>query len=50
MALKGASPDYDGEPVADRWQLDDELAAVAARWRIEPERDLLKHERTAVNR
>jgi hypothetical protein len=30
--------------------VDDELAAVAARWRIEPEHDLLKDERTAVNR
>ncbi len=50
MTLKGASPDYGGEPAADRWQLDEELAAVAARWRIEPERDLLKDERTAVNR
>jgi aryl-alcohol dehydrogenase-like predicted oxidoreductase len=50
MILKGASPDYRGEPLADRWQVDDELAAVAARWRIEPEHDLLKDERTAVNR
>jgi aryl-alcohol dehydrogenase-like predicted oxidoreductase len=50
MSLKGASPDYSGEPVADRWQLDEELVAVAARWRIEPEHDLLKDERTAVNR
>jgi aryl-alcohol dehydrogenase-like predicted oxidoreductase len=40
MSLKGASPDYAGEPVADRWQLDDELAAIAARWRIDPQRDL----------
>ncbi|HEX3434544.1 MAG TPA: aldo/keto reductase [Solirubrobacteraceae bacterium] len=50
MTLKGASPDYSDEPVADRWQLDERLAAVAARWRIEPEHDLLKDERTAVNR
>ncbi len=48
MVLKGASPEYDGEPVADRWQLDDELSAVAERWRIE--RDLLKVERATVNR
>jgi aryl-alcohol dehydrogenase-like predicted oxidoreductase len=50
MALKGASPEYVGDPVADRWQLDDELSAVAARWQIEPGRDLLKAERSIVNR
>jgi aryl-alcohol dehydrogenase-like predicted oxidoreductase len=40
MALKGASPEYEGAPVADRWALDDALVQVAARWRIEPARDL----------
>jgi aryl-alcohol dehydrogenase-like predicted oxidoreductase len=40
MALKGASPEYEGAPAADRWQLDETLAEVAARWEIEPERDL----------
>jgi aryl-alcohol dehydrogenase-like predicted oxidoreductase len=40
MALKGANPGYDGEPLPDRWPLTDELAALAARWRIEPEREL----------
>jgi aryl-alcohol dehydrogenase-like predicted oxidoreductase len=50
MALKGASPEHSGGPLADRWQLDAELAAVAARWAIEPERDLLKAQRTTVNR
>jgi len=44
MALKGASPEYEGEPVADRWALDDGLAALAERWRIEPGRDLVKHD------
>jgi aryl-alcohol dehydrogenase-like predicted oxidoreductase len=44
MALKGASPEYKGEPVADRWALDDELAALAQRWLIEPGRDLVKHD------
>ena len=43
MSLKGASPGYVGEPVADGWELDDELAALAARWQIEPERDLVMH-------
>ena len=40
MALKGGVPDYDGEPVADRWPLDGELAAIAERWSIDPEREL----------
>ncbi|HXB65122.1 MAG TPA: aldo/keto reductase [Solirubrobacteraceae bacterium] len=40
MALKGASPAYEGEPLADRWPLTDELQALAARWDIAPERDL----------
>ncbi len=42
MALKGATPEYEGAPVADRWALDDELAALAQRWQIEPGRDLVK--------
>ncbi len=42
MALKGASHAYDGEPVADRWPLDAELRELAARWGIDPERDLAK--------
>jgi aryl-alcohol dehydrogenase-like predicted oxidoreductase len=58
MALKGASPEFEGDPVADRWALDDALASLARRWRIEPGRDLVKHdferqatgEPTAVNR
>jgi aryl-alcohol dehydrogenase-like predicted oxidoreductase len=40
MTLKGGSGEYSGEPRADRWELDGELAAVAARWRIDPGRDL----------
>jgi aryl-alcohol dehydrogenase-like predicted oxidoreductase len=42
MALKGASVEYEGEPLADRWALGDELADLAARWRIAPARDLVK--------
>jgi len=42
MALKGASPEHEGELRADRWPLTPELAEVAARWEIEPERDLRK--------
>jgi aryl-alcohol dehydrogenase-like predicted oxidoreductase len=40
MALKGASLDYDGEQLPDRWPLTGELAELAERWRIEPARDL----------
>jgi aryl-alcohol dehydrogenase-like predicted oxidoreductase len=40
MTLKGASPDYLGEPLPDRWPLTGELAELAARWEIAPERDL----------
>ncbi len=42
MVLKGASAEYEGEPLADRWTLDDELGSLAARWRIAPQRDLAK--------
>jgi aryl-alcohol dehydrogenase-like predicted oxidoreductase len=42
MILKGANPEYDGEPLADRWGLDEELERLASRWRIAPERDLAK--------
>jgi aryl-alcohol dehydrogenase-like predicted oxidoreductase len=42
MALKGASPEYEGAALADRWELDDELSALAARWEIAPERELVK--------
>jgi aryl-alcohol dehydrogenase-like predicted oxidoreductase len=40
MVLKGAAPDHEGEPRPDRWALTPELADVAARWGIEPDRDL----------
>jgi len=46
MALKGASAGYHGEPLPDRWELDAESAAVAARWKIDPGHDLT--ERVAV--
>jgi aryl-alcohol dehydrogenase-like predicted oxidoreductase len=48
MTLKGASSEFEGPAVADRWPLDDELAALAARWQIAPERDLVKQEHAAV--
>ena len=40
MTLKGAAPDFEGEPRPDRWGLTPELAELAARWGIEPARDL----------
>ena len=42
MALKGATPDHDGEARPDRWPVDDHLGELAARWRIVPERDLVQ--------
>ncbi len=41
MALKGASPEHEGPALADRWAIDGGLTAVAERWGIDPERDLL---------
>jgi aryl-alcohol dehydrogenase-like predicted oxidoreductase len=40
MTLKGASVEFDGEPLPDRWVMDGELEEVAKRWKIAPERDL----------
>jgi aryl-alcohol dehydrogenase-like predicted oxidoreductase len=42
MALKGASPEYSGAALADRWELDEQLSTLATRWEIEPARDLVK--------
>jgi aryl-alcohol dehydrogenase-like predicted oxidoreductase len=40
MALKGGSPDHQGDVLPDRWSLDEHLAGVAGRWGIDPARDL----------
>ncbi len=40
MALKGASVEYAGEPLPDRWPMTDPLRELAQRWKIVPERDL----------
>ncbi len=40
MTLKGAAPDYEGDPVADQWPLDEQLLKLAARWEIDPEAQL----------
>jgi aryl-alcohol dehydrogenase-like predicted oxidoreductase len=42
MLLKGATPDHEGEERPDRWTVDADKAAVAARWGIDPEGDLRK--------
>ena len=41
MLLKGASPEFSGDEQPDRWTLDEHLQSVAARWEIEPGRDLI---------
>jgi aryl-alcohol dehydrogenase-like predicted oxidoreductase len=40
MALKGASPEHEGEERPDRWPLSDELIDLGERWGIDPRRDL----------
>jgi aryl-alcohol dehydrogenase-like predicted oxidoreductase len=47
MALKGASPDHEGEERADRWALSDDLIAAGRRWDVNPRRDLRRVEPVA---
>jgi hypothetical protein len=42
MALKGASPQFEGEPQPDRWPLTLDLRELAGRWSIEPDTDLVR--------
>jgi aryl-alcohol dehydrogenase-like predicted oxidoreductase len=42
MALKGGTPQHEGPPAADRWPLDGRLSEVAARWQIDPARQLVR--------
>jgi aryl-alcohol dehydrogenase-like predicted oxidoreductase len=42
MALKGATPDHQGDERADSWALYERLEHVAQRWEIDPARDLVK--------
>ncbi len=42
MALKGAAPDFEGDPLPDRWPISAELSALAGRWGIDPARDLVR--------
>ena len=41
MALKGATPEHEGEERPDRWSLTEDLTAVGTRWGIDPARDLV---------
>ncbi len=41
MALKGASPAFEGDEQPDRWPLSDDLVAAGTRWGIDPQRDLV---------
>ena len=41
MTLKGGNPEHEGDAAADRWPLSPELVAVAKRWNIDPEQDLV---------
>jgi aryl-alcohol dehydrogenase-like predicted oxidoreductase len=48
MALKGATPDHEGDERPDRWPVRPELATVAERWGIDPERDLRERAAAAL--
>jgi aryl-alcohol dehydrogenase-like predicted oxidoreductase len=50
MALKGATPDHDGEPRPDRWAMDQALERLAERWSIDPERELRQTAQSAPAR
>ena len=41
MALKGASPAFEGEEQPDSWALNEGLVETGERWGIDPERDLV---------
>jgi aryl-alcohol dehydrogenase-like predicted oxidoreductase len=48
MDLKGGHPEHVGEVLPDRWPLTPDLENVAKRWKIAPERDLVRtHDRAA---
>lgn len=41
MELKGGNPGHEGDAQPDRWSLSEDLKQVAARWKIQPEADLI---------
>jgi aryl-alcohol dehydrogenase-like predicted oxidoreductase len=40
MALKGASPDHEGDERPDRWPVTEELVEAGRQWNVDAERDL----------
>jgi hypothetical protein len=50
MALKGASPDHEGDERPDRWPLSAELLEIGRRWGIDPQRDLAANSAVAAAR
>jgi aryl-alcohol dehydrogenase-like predicted oxidoreductase len=36
MSLKGGNPEHTGEPLPDRWSLNNDLTLTAQRWQIDP--------------
>ena len=48
MALKGASPEHEGEERPDRWPLSEELAERGRRWGSTPTRDLSRLQRLSA--
>ncbi len=42
MALKGASPQHEGDERPDRWGVTAELTAAGRRWGVDPQRDLIQ--------
>jgi len=42
MSLKGANPEFKGEPQPDRWPVTAELTEIGTRWGIVPEKDLVQ--------
>jgi hypothetical protein len=40
MNLKGGNPEYSGESLPDMWEINADLLQVAARWNLDPQRDL----------
>ena len=50
MLLKGATPDHEGEERPDRWEVSEEQSELAARWGIDPVRDLRKDARETRER
>lgn len=49
MTLKGGNPEHSGDALPDRWELNNDLRAVADRWKIVPEADLTcTHKPTAA--